>query len=1001
MKRFIIFMAILFGLSLINIVPAFAEDLNLIANPGFEGKSLVNWSNFDSSRFERYNLIAHSGKYSLAFYPLKEGAGICIDMSNFVRPGFKYSFDVWFRNLNAGWGQVDILLQYSVQKSINQLIIGRADCNKEDWVQLPKEFLIPENADPSGLKLVIKTAWGQIAFLVDDLNLRPALWMNFLRLSPQSDPDVVFQLGPQVQERLKLAAEVNIVNHQNRSLRQYSQPLYVPSRNALPAGFYRFVASVSDLDKRRFEAERVCYFGSLEKLTGDLEQQVDTILTVSSLNRYKGWIKYLQFLVHSSQMQNGGTSDLTLQALFRLNQLIQNIKANPDLLDTLSGVQEWAYLSPVDDSGQPFKIAIPTGYDMSRSYPLVVVMHGYGGNHLEYSGGVRSNPDYFELDVLGRARGGGYVDLSEADVLAAIDYVQNNWRIDKLRIHITGASMGGGGTFRLLSRYPDRWASGRPVCGYGSDLPILNSLHVPVYSTHSQDDPSVPVLGSRAPLKRLMKAGGQVIIDETNGLQHAAWNYTEGNNRALQWMYHQVHPENRDIRMLEYTAVDREACGAYWLKIAEWGSIPGPAHFKATAGIDNQLYLSLQNIQALQVQITDSPLNRNKDLNISVNGNIFFTIKAPLADSLFICYNDGNWTAVTEIANQPGFVLHTPGSVHNLYHNEPLLIVYGTGGDQTAQQNMFQAAVAASKSANPMWVGDQGDIKEGVPNHQLLYGHLKIKADTAISEFDLQKYNLLLIGKASENRIIMKMQEQLPVHFDKEIICSDGLHLPADNSMLGLYFYNPLSPRKLIYWVAADSPAAYRPYNVLLQLQNNNPCGTDLLVIRDNPPLIIKARFFDSRWDWSDMYKNSALIPVRENTFGEVFQRMAEAIRIYTGSDFTLAQVQAPPDLPAGLPGITQWVDFAALDFLTPIAVLQMKGALIVKYQQSFNQSGTGLRFYPTVPQTINPDQTYQIALGASYFEIQQLINLQHYVPDSFQITDITMFEVMKRILFQ
>jgi hypothetical protein len=185
-----------------------------------------------------------------------------------------------------------------------------------------------------------------------------------------------------------------------------------------------------------------------------------------------------------------------------------------------------------------------------------------------------------------------------------------------------------------------------------------------------------------------------------------------------------------------------------------------------------------------------------------------------------------------------------------------------------------------------------------------------------------------------------------------------------------------------------------------LQIENNNWCGMDLLVVQDTPPLIVKTRFFDSRWKWSADYKNSAAISAAENTFDDVFGRIAEAVRIYTGSDFTLQQLQAPPTLQAGIAGITQWFDFAALNFLTPIAVLRMKGAFILNYQQGFNENGIGLRFYPAIPQNINPDKTYQIAVSASYFEIQQLINLRHTVPDPFEITDVTLFEIIKRMLF-
>jgi hypothetical protein len=328
------------------------------------------------------------------------------------------------------------------------------------------------------------------------------------------------------------------------------------------------------------------------------------------------------------------------------------------------------------------------------------------------------------------------------------------------------------------------------------------------------------------------------------------------------------------------------------------------------------------------------------------------------------------------------------------------LIVYGTIGDTATQSMLARAAIAASKSPNPMWVGEQGDGRDGVPNFQLLYGHLKIKPDTAVNAEDLKKYNLVLIGTAAENTLVKKMQAQLPVQFSKEIVCSDGMHLPGTNSMMGLYYYNPLAADRLIYWVAADTVAAYHPYNLLLQLASENPCGLDLLVVWDSPPAIIKVRSFDSRWNWSSAYANTSKIPPGEITFGDVFRRMAEAMRKASGSDFALQQVQVPTELQAGMPGITQWYDIAALDPTTPLAVVRLKGERLLQYQQVMTQQGSNLHFYPQVDQSVKPDHYYQLVLTASFYEIQQLINLQQFVPEYFTILDLTLFEAMKQILF-
>jgi hypothetical protein len=196
----------------------------------------------------------------------------------------------------------------------------------------------------------------------------------------------------------------------------------------------------------------------------------------ADLAAYHGWI----YEARVAAERSGVTSAAATAKAQRLADWVGRITANPHLLTTLTGVQEWAYESPVDGSGQPFKMAIPTDYNPARPAALNVYMHGYAGNHLEHATGMTAHPSVFELSVLGRARGGGYRALSEADGLHVIDYVQAHRAIDPARIRLNGGSMGGGGTYQLGSRYPQRFASGRPSCGFASQLPMGNLLTLPI-----------------------------------------------------------------------------------------------------------------------------------------------------------------------------------------------------------------------------------------------------------------------------------------------------------------------------------------------------------------------------------------------------------------------------------------------------------------------------------------------------------------------------------------
>jgi pimeloyl-ACP methyl ester carboxylesterase len=983
---------------------ALSQNLNLIEDPGFEKGSLKGWSPADSCRIESYKTAGHQGKRSLVFRPLKEGAGVRRDVSRLLRPGFTYTTAVWFRNAEAVWGQADVIVRYKQNGQPREAFLGRADCNKEAWTELTAAFTLPRDTDPSSPELVLKTDWGMNAFLADDIVLRPGLQVESPRVQGLDAPELIFRMGPMDGRRNGLRVQVSVFDCRGLSIETSERPLDTPLRPPLSPGFYRVTGRIEDLDGRVFDAEKTVYSGKLAALEKDLHERADTVIGNPSLNDYRGWMRYLGFLASAYRSREGEESDRSLQAALRLDRWTSTVRENPKALDTLSGVREWAYSSRADDTGQPFKIAIPTNYDSGKTYPLVVVMHGYGGNHMEYSGGVTSNPDYFQIDVLGRARGGGYTSLSEADVLDAVDYVRAHWSIDDDRIHLTGASMGGGGTFKLASRYPDRWASGRPVCGYGSDQPVLNARHVPLYATHSQDDPTVPVLASRLPLRKLMDAGGRVVTDETNGLQHAAWNYADGNRRGQEWFINQVRPDFRAVRSIDYTAVDRKACRAYWLGIEEWGGRPGPARFRAEAGGANELYLTLENIQTLGIAVQMTPFDRSKNLRVSVNGGVFVECPAPLPDSLFVNRGKGIWAVDSNPARRPPFALHTPGGLSNLYLGEPLLIVYGTSGSDSSRHAMPRAAEAASKSMNPMWVGDGGDVKDGVPSHHILYGRLRIKPDTSVTAQDMARCNLLLIGRQDENGVVRKMADLLPVRFADEIICSDGVRMPRDRAVVGLYHYNPLAPERLIYWVAADQPASYRPNPILLQVQGDTPGGTDLLVVQDNPPKIVRSRQFDSRWNWNTTYERTAVLEGKDATYGMTMARIAESMRKATGADLAMTSLTMPPDYEIATAGVTRWSDVALLDMadrITPLAVMELNSAELSTLRSGLLKNRSVFQLSSADGDTsFLAGKKYRIVLNASFDEMQQIINALKRVPDSITLCDITLFDALKRTLF-
>ena len=73
-----------------------------------------------------------------------------------------------------------------------------------------------------------------------------------------------------------------------------------------------------------------------------------------------------------------------------------------------------------------------------------------------------------------------------------------------------------------------------------------------------------------------------------------------------------------------------------------------------------------------------------------------------------------------------------------------------------------------------------------------------MKADVDVTDGDIARCHLVLIGTAVQNTVVARIADSLPVRFDgAAATCSDGEVLRADGPlMLGLVHYNPLSPRR-------------------------------------------------------------------------------------------------------------------------------------------------------------------------------------------------------------
>ena len=100
--------------------------------------------------------------------------------------------------------------------------------------------------------------------------------------------------------------------------------------------------------------------------------------------------------------------------------------------------------------------------------------------------------------------------------------VKQQYKIDENRIYLAGHSMGAIGTWRLAPKYPEIWAAIATFSGSGLPATLERIKHVPEFVVHGDNDPTVPVQGSRAMVAKAKELGIEVTYIEVPGGNHGS-----------------------------------------------------------------------------------------------------------------------------------------------------------------------------------------------------------------------------------------------------------------------------------------------------------------------------------------------------------------------------------------------------------------------------------------------------------------------------------------------
>lgn len=111
--------------------------------------------------------------------------------------------------------------------------------------------------------------------------------------------------------------------------------------------------------------------------------------------------------------------------------------------------------------------------------------------------------------------------------------------VNTKRIYIMGLSMGGIGTYDIVTRHPDRFAAAVPICGCVNPGKLAAAKKVNFSIYHGDNDHTVPYKGSREAYKALKAAGANVRYKEFVACGHGSWEPAFNEPDFMSWLFKQ------------------------------------------------------------------------------------------------------------------------------------------------------------------------------------------------------------------------------------------------------------------------------------------------------------------------------------------------------------------------------------------------------------------------------------------------------------------------------
>jgi len=519
------------------------------------------------------------------------------------------------------------------------------------------------------------------------------------------------------------------------------------------------------------------------------------------------------------------------------------------------GFVRLAYRDEVDDSPQFGRAYLPPGYDPSRNWPAIIYLHGYNPDNPKYvrwwavdqrhhGRGEAAGAIYLEPHGRGNT---GYRGIGDRDVLRCLELAKAMFNLDDDRIYLTGESMGGGGTWHVGTRHPERFAAIAPVFGgwdfrlsmpeaeYEKLTPLGKFRHesrssfvqaedlrtTPVFVNHGDADDIVEVEWSRFIVREMQRWSYDIRYAETPGGGHFSQTHWP---HIMDWLV--THRRDSHPRHVRIRAASLKDAAAHWVRVEQHerpfemilvdAKVPAP-------GVVN---VDTRNVLSLALSPAGDLVEPGRPLQVVWNGKL--ATPSPRPDGSVLLESDS--VASTTLRKRP----ELSGPIEDA-KTTPFAIVQGTISTDRLMRLFCERRAQAQ-------VGDWEDWQNHPP---------RFFRDVDLSDTDMAAYSLILVGGPEANAVTRMLIDRLPLQLDESSIAIDGHDFPARDAAVQMIYPHPLNSNRYVVVEAATSAAGM--YHAGRLPDDFDYCISDGLRDdaeegRPQEKVLVAAGSFDSSW---------------------------------------------------------------------------------------------------------------------------------------------------------